>query len=75
MEELRKQAKNNGNQKVPFVIGDNYSGITKREYFAVMALKGLMYRYEGLISKNTEHLSIEAVRWADELLVQLEINK
>lgn len=36
--------KENGEAKVPFVDGDAYSGITKREYFAGLAMQAMVTR-------------------------------
>lgn len=51
-------------------------GLTKREYFAVMALQGLIngYAYAGETQfLNPEKTSQTAIRFADELLKQLEL--
>lgn len=48
--------------------GMQYGGLTKREYFAIMAMQGLiMSNYS-----NAECNASEAIRHADELLKQLE---
>ena len=52
------------------ISGDNgyqQDGLTKREYFAAMAMQGLLAN--GVIIENAVSLSIKA---ADELLKQLE---
>ena len=36
--EKRTQGQINGDQHINFVDGDNYSGLTKREYFAGLAM-------------------------------------
>lgn len=50
------------------------AGLTKREYFAAMAMQGLigMYsRYDGDSPSATSMLCADAVYFADELLKQL----
>ena len=73
-------AKENGETRVPFVDGDYYSAITKREYFAGLAMQGLMasmveMRANGnsvnIHSGMCENLAIECVDMADALLEAL----
>lgn len=68
---------NNGERPVyPITIEDNgnttvtYSGLTKREHFAGLAMQGLLAK-EGVWSSD-EILAQRSIEIADELLKQLE---
>lgn len=71
MEMEKEIAKNNGLQKVPCVDGDPRSGITKREYFAGLAMQGLLAG-NALCHSDVHNY---AVRFADKLLIELEKTK
>ena len=51
-------------------------GVTKREYFAAMAMQGLLVNYidNGMYGNSTDYpmVSEQSVRMADELLKQLD---
>ena len=50
----------------------NYQGLTKREYFAGLAMQGLIANApNGHLSNSKEGVSL-AIQWTDELLKQLE---
>lgn len=66
-----KNAIHNGLQKVPYVDGDVWSGITKREYFAGLAMQGLISN-QGINLHNQPRIVSEAVKYADMLLLELE---
>ena len=53
---------------------DNYTseGLTKREYFAVMALQGMLAKYGSDYQVNNAK---EAVYWADALIEELSKKK
>ncbi len=60
-------------------FGDgNYRGLTKREYFAGLAMQGLLSLYDNGINSivpnvpNVEYMAKLAVTASDELLKQLE---
>lgn len=54
-----------------------FGGLTKREYFAGLALQGLTANYlrDNVQGWDIKCYAIEAVELADELLKQLEINE
>lgn len=53
--------------------GDSQMGLTKREYFAAMALQGLMANSSPyIVIYNEEKFTEWCIRYADELLKQLE---
>lgn len=56
---------------------DNMDGLTKREYFAAMALQGLIACNDGyLISQNPLPIFVNtAVHYADALIAALNTNK
>lgn len=60
----------NGETKVPFVDGDAYSGITKREYFAGLAMQGMLANPETY--GDREIMMQEAVKNANALLKELD---
>lgn len=62
--------KENGETRVPYVDGDYYSAITKREYFAGLAMQGMLSNPETY--GDREIMMHEAVRNADALLNELE---
>ena len=50
----------------------NYDGLTKREYFAAMAMQGLLSSYSGQSAiPNPTNLSKHSVVFADSLIKQL----
>ena len=63
-------AKENGETKVPFVDGDAYSAITKREYFAVLAMQGMLSN--PITYGSNDILVMLSVERADLLLKELE---
>jgi hypothetical protein len=63
-------AKENGETKVPFVDWDAYSAITKREYFAVLAMQGMLSN--PVTYGSNEILVMLSVERADLLLKELE---
>ena len=50
----------------------NYTGLTKREYFAAMALQGLLAKYG---SDYQVQNAKEAIYWADALIEELNKTK
>ncbi len=52
------------------VNGELHTGLTKREYFAVMAMQGLLSCPD--IAASREAIAEESVKQADELLKALE---
>lgn len=59
-------------------VNDTINGLTKREYFAAMAMQGILSGStdnHALVQGgdfNTPHIALKAVQLADELLKQLE---
>ncbi len=47
-----------------------YQGLTKREYFAAMAMQGLLCGISG--DRDSEFIVEDSLRMADELLKQIE---
>lgn len=47
-------------------------GLTKREYFAGLAMQGMLSACTGFDIKASEYLAICAIKQADELLKRLE---
>jgi len=67
MDEIESLAKENG---MDFAFPDEFSkGLTKREWFAGMALQGLLACDN--VSGGPMVLATESLRYADELLKQL----
>jgi hypothetical protein len=67
----------NGNQpaypqKKEFIDVDE-TGLTKREYFAAMAMQGILANASWNDGGNPKHVSESSVVFADELLKQLEL--
>ena len=50
----------------------NYTGLTKREYFASMALQGLLTKYG---SDYQVQIAKDAIYWADSLIDELNKTK
>lgn len=50
-------------------------GLTKREYFAAMALQGLASIYHEVHSPSVRYLAKKSVEFADELINELNITK
>lgn len=48
------------------------SGLTKREYFAAMAMQGYLASYGPTEPANSQHVAEKAVECADALLTELE---
>jgi len=69
----------NGETKVPYVDGDAYSAITKREYFAGLAMQGILSNEsfyermhdEGGDNRMIDKVSVASVKMADALLEAL----
>ncbi len=72
MDEIENLAKENG---MDFAFPDEFStGLTKREWFAGMALQGIVSACgcgDGVVSYTENSLAINAIAAADELLKQL----
>lgn len=70
--ELRKAAKLNGNSAAFPVADDQFAGMTLREWYAGMAMQGLVksYNFEG-----PEEPADLSVQYADALLLALARNK
>ena len=53
---------------------DNENGLTKREYFAAMAMQGILSSRELYLAiiRDGENPMVAAIEYADELLKQLE---
>ncbi len=64
----------NGEQRIDSMLDPNGSftqyGLTKREYFAGLAMQG-MFSQHGFLLKNTKELTEIAVKCADALLETL----
>jgi hypothetical protein len=60
----------NGNQAILDNQFEDNKGLTKREYFAAMAMQGLVDRHI-----NYEVVAEHAVRYSDALLAELERTK
>lgn len=70
-------AQMNGERHVNFVEGDNWSGISKREYFAGLAMQGIM-SYASVYQKGEsvhDRYAKMSVEMADALLKELEIKQ
>ncbi|MFM7853892.1 MAG: hypothetical protein ACKO96_18700 [Flammeovirgaceae bacterium] len=68
----------NGDKKAhPFINknGDDEHGLTKREYFAAMAMQGLLANNDSWSCDTASCVAEFSVRLADELLKQLEDEK
>ena len=50
----------------------NFDGLTKREYFAGLAMQGLLSRNIKMFEPSPEELCLLSVKFSDELLKQLE---
>ena len=48
-----------------------YNGLTKREYFAGLAMKGLIIDYASNVNEDAPRIANEAVLYADALLEEL----
>lgn len=59
----------NNNFNAPAFPDEKNSGLTKREYFAAMAMQGYLASYG---RANAEHVAKIAVECADALLTELE---
>jgi len=55
--------------------GCHQAGLTKREYFAGIALQSYINNYFGGSERDTEHCVKMSVRMADALLAELEKTK
>jgi hypothetical protein len=67
MDEIERKAKTIGMQRVFF--DEAGMGLTKREWFAGMALQGLLANHENRTSY--EAIAVDAIRYSDALLKQL----
>jgi hypothetical protein len=56
------------------VEGDNL-GLTKREYFAAMAMQGYLASYDGVSIPDAGNVAWRAVEYADALINELNKNK
>jgi hypothetical protein len=65
----KTEGQKNGEQKAPYVEGDAWSGLTKREYFAGQILSGMMAN----INHSEDHIvyAQQAVAYADALFEAL----
>lgn len=66
-----KDIKEFGSQKVPYVESDPWSGITKREYFAGLAMIGMTRRFnESLLDDDdvADRIAKRSVLMADALI-------
>jgi hypothetical protein len=61
----------NGKESAFPLVGYRGTGLTKREYFAGLAMQG-MFSQHGFLLKDTVELAEIAVKCADELLKQLD---
>jgi hypothetical protein len=52
--------------------GPGSMGLTKREYFAAMAMQGILAAPKDKFTFHQDHIASMSVRYADELLKQLE---
>jgi hypothetical protein len=66
---------NNGNKPVSPIVGAEgwlcCTGLTKREYFAAMAMQGYLASFGGAIS-NSKRIAEKSVAYADAVLKKLE---
>ena len=62
----------NNNFNAPAFPDKKNSGLTKREYFAAMAMQGYLASYGPAEPVNSQHVAEKAVRCADALLTELE---
>jgi hypothetical protein len=66
---------NNGNNPIsPIVSAEGWlccTGLTKREYFAAMAMQGYLASFGDAIP-NSKHIAEKSVEYADAVLKQLE---
>ena len=69
---MENEVKTNPDEPIqPIEYSDNYSnGLTKREYFAAMALQGLLAN-----NNNYMYSVISAVEFADDLIEELSKTK
>lgn len=68
-------AQMNGERHVNFVEGDNWSGISKREYFAGLAMQGLVVERFVNDAMDRSKVAKWSVEMADALLEELAKNK
>jgi hypothetical protein len=76
---VKTAGQQNGEQKVPYIDGDQWSAITKREYFAGLAMQGILSNEsfyermsnEGGENKMVDKVSVASVKMADALLEAL----
>ena len=71
---MKTEGQKNGEQKVPYVEGDAWSGITKREYFAAKIMQGLVnnnFSPTGFQNGDENELAKLAVKCSDALLSAL----
>jgi len=66
---------NRNKQTFPFSVGANFNpGLTKREYFAGLAMQGMLASGKLYTTLDYDTLGEKAVKFADNLLSQLEDN-
>lgn len=75
MENLSEKAKEMAQSKFNYLESDPWSGITKREYFAGLAMQGLLSLYDGQSivpnENNVNYMAELSVKSADALLEAL----
>ena len=59
----------------PSTSSDDNSGLTKREYFAAIALQGLLSNPEEYARTNNQDVARKAVFFADKLIAELNEQK
>ncbi len=67
----KTKGQENGEQKVSYIEGDPYSAITKREYFAGLAMQGYIVQRHAQDDMDRNKLAEWSVKMADELLEAL----
>lgn len=73
---MKTEGQKNGEQKVSYVEGDAWSGITKREYFAAKAMEAYIEgKYTGPSGMSNDVIAEASVKMADALLEVLENTK
>jgi hypothetical protein len=67
----KTEGQKNGEQKVPYVEGDAWSGLTKREHLSFILLQG-MVTHGAYGNDNVNEMAIkESIKMADALLEAL----
>lgn len=68
---VEQKAKELGQQKIHYIEGDPYSAISKREYFAGLAMQGMVADGNWGSHSTAKVNAEQAVRMADALLLKL----